>query len=87
LAAKRWPDGIVVCPICGRTGAGYLANQKRWQCSGRQYGFRAETQDHHKTVKSWFQADACMARIIEYRNSPPAENQTVVRQYLGDYAD
>jgi transposase-like protein len=35
LAAKRWPDGVVVCPICGRKGAGYLANQKRWQCSGR----------------------------------------------------
>jgi transposase-like protein len=35
LAAKRWPDGIVVCPICGRAGAGFLAKQRRWQCSVR----------------------------------------------------
>ena len=35
LAAKRWPDGVVVCPICGRKGAGYLAKQRRWQCSAR----------------------------------------------------
>jgi transposase-like protein len=35
LAAKRWPDGIVVCPVCGRKGAGYLEKQNRWQCSAR----------------------------------------------------
>ena len=35
LAAKRWPDGVVVCPICGRKGAGFLAKQNRWQCSAR----------------------------------------------------
>ena len=35
LAAKRWPNGIVVCPICGKEGAGYLKAQKRWQCSAR----------------------------------------------------
>ena len=36
LAAKRWPDGVVVCPICGRKGAGFLAKQNRWQCSARK---------------------------------------------------
>ncbi len=35
LAAKRWSDGVVVCPICGRAGAGFLAKQRRWQCSVR----------------------------------------------------
>jgi transposase-like protein len=35
LAAKRWPDGVAVCPICGRKGAGYLKAQRRWQCSVR----------------------------------------------------
>ena len=35
MAAKRWPDGVVVCPICNRRGAGYLAKQRRWQCSAR----------------------------------------------------
>lgn len=35
LAAKRWPNGVVVCPVCGREGAGFLAKQNRWQCSAR----------------------------------------------------
>jgi len=35
LAEKRWPDGVVVCPTCGGKAVGYLANQKRWQCSAR----------------------------------------------------
>lgn len=35
LAAQRWPDGVVVCPTCGKPGAGYLQTQKRWQCSNR----------------------------------------------------
>ena len=35
LAAKRWPDGVVVCPTCGSDRVGYLAQQKRWQCSNR----------------------------------------------------
>src|SRR3954471_7369247 len=35
LAAKRWPNGIVICPICGSDRVGYLAKQKRWQCSNR----------------------------------------------------
>jgi hypothetical protein len=35
LASKRWPDGVVVCPTCGKPGAGFLKAQKRWQCSNR----------------------------------------------------
>src|SRR4051794_3050006 len=35
LAAKRWPNGVVICPICGSDRVGYLARQKRWQCSNR----------------------------------------------------
>lgn len=35
LAAQRWPDGVVVCPVCGRKGAGFLEKQGRWQCSNR----------------------------------------------------
>lgn len=35
LAAKRWPDGVAVCPTCGKKGAGFLAKQNRWQCSAR----------------------------------------------------
>lgn len=35
LASKRWPVGVVVCPICGSTSVGFLAKQNRWQCSVR----------------------------------------------------
>ena len=32
MVAKRWPNGVT-CPTCGSTKVGYLANQRRWQCS------------------------------------------------------
>lgn len=35
LAAIRWPDGIVKCPICGSDRVGFLETQKRYQCSNR----------------------------------------------------
>ncbi len=35
LAGKRWPDGVAVCPTCGKKGAGYMPKHKRWQCSAR----------------------------------------------------
>jgi hypothetical protein len=31
----RWPDGVVKCPTCGSDKVGFLANQRRWQCSSR----------------------------------------------------
>jgi hypothetical protein len=34
LVARRWPNGVV-CPICGATKVGWLAKQRRWQCSAR----------------------------------------------------
>jgi hypothetical protein len=51
------------------------------------FGFRPETNDYHKTMKAWFRDDECMARILIYRNTPPAEDQIVIRQYLGDHCD
>lgn len=35
LAAGRWPDGIVVCPTCGRQGASYVTKRRVWQCKTR----------------------------------------------------
>jgi transposase-like protein len=34
----RWPDGVVICPRCGSEKVGFLANQRRWQCSNRHDG-------------------------------------------------
>lgn len=35
LRVRRWPDGVVVCPTCGRDDVSYLAKQKKWQCKSR----------------------------------------------------
>jgi transposase-like protein len=32
MVAKRWPNGVT-CPTCGSEKVGFLANQRRWQCS------------------------------------------------------
>lgn len=52
-----------------------------------QFGFRRETGDYHKTVKVWFSGDEVMARVLFYLNPSHAEDQIVIRQYLGDYCD
>jgi transposase-like protein len=62
LAAKRWPDGVAVCPICGRSGAGFLANQRRWQCSvrhpKRQFSIKVGTifEDSPIGLEKWLPA-------------------------------
>jgi transposase-like protein len=35
LAAKRWPDDVAVCPICGRKDAAYVEARRVWQCKSR----------------------------------------------------
>ena len=35
LASKRWPDGKVICPTCGRDDVSYLEKYKKWQCKSR----------------------------------------------------
>jgi transposase-like protein len=35
MGEQRWPDGIVICPTCGRKDVSWLANQKKWQCKSR----------------------------------------------------
>jgi transposase-like protein len=35
LANSRWPDGVVVCPTCGRKDVSYVAKRRVWQCKSR----------------------------------------------------
>ena len=35
LAARRWPNGVVVCPRCGSTDVGFIASRRVWQCKTR----------------------------------------------------
>jgi hypothetical protein len=33
LVARRWPDGVVSCPTCGKVNPKYIPERKVWQCS------------------------------------------------------
>jgi len=35
LVERRWPDGKVKCPNCGREGAVYMPERRVWQCKTR----------------------------------------------------
>jgi hypothetical protein len=35
MVKMRWPDGVVICPICGRNDVSWLAAQQKWQCKSR----------------------------------------------------
>ena len=35
LADKRWPDGVAVCPTCGRKDVAYVPARRVWQCKAR----------------------------------------------------
>jgi transposase-like protein len=35
LAARRWPDGVAICPTCGSKNVGYVASRRVWQCKTR----------------------------------------------------
>ena len=62
LIRKRWPDGIVLCPTCGRKDARYLASRGLWQCKTRhpqsQFSIRSGTifEDSHLPLGLWLAA-------------------------------
>src|SRR5665213_1298637 len=35
MVEQRWPDGVVICPTCGRNDVSWLANQRKWQCKSK----------------------------------------------------
>src|SRR5450432_1609600 len=35
LAARRWADGVVICPRCGSKNVGFIASRRVWQCKTR----------------------------------------------------
>jgi transposase-like protein len=47
MKAERWPNGIVVCPSCGRNDVVFLKNQRKWQCKSvhpkRQFSIKVGT--------------------------------------------
>jgi transposase-like protein len=62
MISRRWPDGVVKCPICGTEQVHYLANQRRWKCSEkhpcRQFSVKVGTifEDSPLSLTKWLPA-------------------------------
>lgn len=62
LVTRRWPDGVIKCPRCGREGASYLADRRVWQCKSRhpksQFSIKVGTifEDSALPVDKWLMA-------------------------------
>jgi len=59
MVFKRWPDGQVKCPTCGRTDIVFLKNQRKWQCKSihdhRQFSAKVGTifEDSPIPLEKW----------------------------------
>jgi hypothetical protein len=62
LMARRWPDGVVTCPTCGRKNPRYIADRRVWQCSikhtQRQFSIKVGTifEDSPLGLDKWLPA-------------------------------
>jgi len=62
MVAQRWPDGVVVCPTCGRNDVSWLAKQRKWQCKSkhvkRQFSAKVGTifEDSPLGLDKWLMA-------------------------------
>src|ERR1039458_9954826 len=36
LVERRWPDGVVKCPLCGSDRVAYVESRRVWQCHTRR---------------------------------------------------
>jgi transposase-like protein len=58
----RWPDGVFICPACGRNDVSWLKSQKKWQCkskhSKRQFSAKVGTifEDSPIALDKWLMA-------------------------------
>jgi len=62
MVAQRWPDGVVVCPTCGRNDVTWLKAQRKWQCKSkhtkRQFSAKVGTifEDSPLGLDKWLMA-------------------------------
>jgi transposase-like protein len=59
MTSKRWPDGVVTSPTCGREDVTFLKTQKKWQCKSahakRQFSAKVGTifEDSPISLDKW----------------------------------
>jgi hypothetical protein len=69
IVMKRWPDGVVRCPVCGGAEIGYLPSRELWECRMRhpksQFSVRAGTifEDSHIPLRLWLTAIWMLANM------------------------
>lgn len=62
LVERRWPDGTVKCPTCGRADVSYVAARRVWQCKTRhpksQFSIKVGTifEDSPISLDKWLMA-------------------------------
>jgi ISXO2-like transposase domain/Transposase zinc-ribbon domain len=62
MVAQRWPDGVVICPTCGRNDVSWLKAQRKWQCKSqhtkRQFSAKVGTifEDSPIGLDKWLMA-------------------------------
>src|SRR5277367_6794436 len=62
LADARWPDGVAVCPTCGRRDVTYVTKRRVWQCKTRhpkaQFSIKVGTifEDSAVSLDKWLMA-------------------------------
>ena len=62
IRRRRWPNGIVSCPVCGRDDVRYLGSRELWECRSKhprsQFSVRAGTilEDSHIPPGLWLVA-------------------------------
>jgi len=62
MVEQRWPDGRVLCPICGSDRVTFLATYRRWKCASnhprRQFSIKVGTifEDSPLGLDKWLAA-------------------------------
>jgi hypothetical protein len=70
IVLKRWPDGVVRCPVCGGKEIRYLASREVWECRTQhpksQFSVRAGTifEHSHISLGLWLTAIWMLANRV-----------------------
>jgi hypothetical protein len=62
LAFRRWPDGRIICPVCGSSNVAWLSRRRLWECRSKhpqaQFSVRSGTlmEDSRIGLGQWLTA-------------------------------
>src|ERR1700737_2359299 len=86
LVARRWKDGVVVCPTCGSKNVSFLASRSLWQCKTRhpkaQFSIKVGTifEDSPISLDKWLLAMWMLANCKQGWSSYEIHRATEISQ-------